>query len=266
MSLLYTHAVHIKQTKPIFASISLKMKSNHRSSESDSSSEDENLAHLREAADTSFISDSMFKLAGQQPQESSSKCSVTTILIVARKLIFLNTEPAAILKSQRHVTEDNEHIDDLLIPEEVQVSKKLAKIIENRVEFVDVHGNDESEHRTDNTVEQIKLLGNVVLNIDWTDGETANCKRKKQEIKKRKLPDVDDTKTDSDRIRESVIGLEDVSKEVGNWKSRSKGVVYEYREKNGKLFEVEPTTEFSALRKRNNWTENRISRNKSLSK
>lgn len=168
------------------------------------------------------------------------------------------------LKSQRHIADDNERIDDLLIPEEVQkfVSKKLAKIIENRVEFVDIRGSDEAEHRTDNTVQQISLLDNVVLSIDWADGETTKYnERKKQDIKKRKIPDVDDSKADSVRIREAVIHLEDVSKEINNWKTRPKGTVFEYHEKNGKLYEVEPTTEFSAMRKRNNWNECKISRN-----
>lgn len=122
------------------------------------------------------------------------------------------------------------------------------------------------ENRSEDKVEQIKLLDNVVLNINWTDdGSTTFNKRKKQEIRKRKLPDVDDSKVESDRIRESVIGLGDVSKEVGNWNIRPKGAVYEYHEKNGKLFEVEPKTEFSELRKRNNWDESRISRNKNRS-
>ncbi|KAG4078414.1 hypothetical protein HA402_013125 [Bradysia odoriphaga] len=209
------------------------MKTSYRSSESDSSSDDENLQHLREAADTSLISDSMFKLAGKSEEISSSK-------------------PTAALKSQRHIADADEHIDDLLIPEEMRkfVSKKLAKIIENRVEFVDVSGSGESQSRTDDTVEQIKLLDNVVLNIDWA-GETAECnKRKKQDIRKRKLPDVDDSKTESVRIAEAVIDLEDVSMEVSNWKTRPKGTVFEYHEKNGKLFEVEPETEFSEKRKR----------------
>lgn len=145
------------------------------------------------------------------------------------------------------------------------MSKKLAKIIENRVEFVDIR--EESRNRTDNTVEQIKLLDNVVLNIDWADsGTTKFNNRKRQEIKKRKLPDVDDSKTDSVRIREAVMDLEDVSKEVSSWKIRPKGTVFEYHEKNGRLFEVEPKTEFSEMRKRNNWNESRISANKNWSK
>ncbi|XP_037039232.1 uncharacterized protein LOC119076543 [Bradysia coprophila] len=219
------------------------MKTSHRSSESDSSSDDENLQLLREAADTSLISDSMFKLAGKRSEESSS------------------SKPPAALKSQRQITDANEHIDDLLVPEEMRkfVSKKLAKIIENSVEFVYVSETEESPSRADDTVEEIKLLDNVVLNIDWA-GETAECnKRKKQDIRKRKLPDVDDSKTESVRISEAVVDLEDLSMEVSNWQTRPKGTVFEYHEKNGKLFEVEPETEFSEKRKRNNWNESRIS-------
>lgn len=172
-------------------------------------------------------------------------------------------------KSQRHIADDNEHIDDLLIPEEVQkfVSKKLAKIIENRVEFVDIRRDKDTNVRTNNIQEQIKLLDDVVLNIDWANNDTLqHGNRIKPEIKKRKLPDVDNAKTELVRLKEAVIDLKDVSKEVGNWKPRPKGTVFEYHEKNGRLFEVEPKTEFSEKRKKNNWDESKISRNKSWSK
>lgn len=169
-------------------------------------------------------------------------------------------------KSQRHIADDNEHIDDLLIPEEIQkfVSKKLTKIIENRVEFVDVHSNVQGTSVSNAQEEEIKLLDDVVLKIDWTGNNTTQQgKRQKPEIKKRKLPDDDSSQSEFVRIREAAIELEDVRKEVSNWKGRAKGAVFEYREKNGRMFEVEQKNEFSEKRWKNKWDESKISRNKS---
>lgn len=144
------------------------------------------------------------------------------------------------------------------------VSKKLAKIIENRVEFVDIRCDEHTNIRSDNVQEEINLLEDVVLKIDWANnGTTQHSSTTKAEIKKRKLSDVDNGKTERVRLSEAVIDLEDVSKEVSNWKTKPKRTAFEYIEKNGKLFEVEPMNEFSVNRKKNNWDESKISRNKS---
>lgn len=188
--------------------------------------------------------------------------------------IFIILEPSATLfKSQRYIADDNEHMDDLLIPEEVQkfVRKKLAKIIENRVEFVDIRSNEVTHIRTKNVTskydEQIKLLDDVVLQIDWDGNEMPqHSRRKRPEIKKRKLQDVDHSKTEILRLSEAVIDLQDVAKEVNNWMTKPKRTVFRYHEKNGRLFEVEEKTEFSEKRKKNNWDESKIARNKSFSK
>ncbi len=183
---------------------------------------------------------------------------------------FFLEPPIIVLKSQRHIVDDDEHIDnDQLIPEEVQkfVSKKLAKIIENRVEFVDVRSDEDIQTKTVDIVEPIKLLDDVVLNINWSDNDPIDGgRRKKPKIKKRKLPDVDDSKNERVKLKEAVVDVEDISKEVSNWKTKSKGTVFEYHDKHGRLFEVEQQTEFSEKRKRNNWDESKISRNKNRSK
>lgn len=151
------------------------------------------------------------------------------------------------------------------------VSKKLAKIIENRVEFVDIRSNEVTRIRTKNITskhdEQIKLLDDVVLQIDWDGNETPqHSGRKRPQIKKRKLQDVDHSKTEIARLSEAVIDLRDVAKEVSNWMTKPKRTAFRYHEKNGRLFEVEEKTEFSVKRKKNNWDESKIARNKNFSK
>lgn len=170
-------------------------------------------------------------------------------------------------KSQRFIADDNNHIDDLLIPEEVQkfVSKKLTKIIESRVEFVDISKNEKSNDQAKPQAkqDQIKLLGDVVLNIDWNNSDIEpHSKRKRPEIRKRIISDVNNSKPDSIRLKEAVIEVEDISKEVTNWMTKPKGITFEYRQKNGKLFKIQPKTEFSEKRQRNNWNESKIARNK----
>lgn len=155
----------------------------------------------------------------------------------------------------------------MLIPEEVQkfVSKKLTKIIESRVEFVDISKNEKTidQGQPQSEQDQIKLLNDVVLKIDWNDSDREHhCKRKRPEIRKRIISDVDNSKTDAIRLKEAVIEVEDISKEVSNWISKPKRTLFEYREKNGRLFEIQPKTEFSEKRQKNNWDESKISRNK----
>lgn len=143
----------------------------------------------------------------------------------------------------------------------------MTKIIESRVEFVDVcvdhKGNTKEEHQTKQ--EEIKLLNDVVLNIDWNHCDREHhSKRKKPEIRKRTISDIDNCKTESMRLKEALIDVEYFPTEVSNWMSRTKGTLFEYREKNGKLIEVERQTEFSEKRKKNNWDESKISRNKNI--
>lgn len=152
-----------------------------------------------------------------------------------------------------------------MIPEEVQkfVSKKLAKILDDRLEFVDVRGDGNASERSERDA-PIRLLNDVVLDINWTADESVECdRRKKPKITKRRLPDVDDAKSELERLKAVAVDVGDVSNEVTKWKTTPKGRVFQYiSNKNGKLCEVEADTEFSEKRRRNNWDESKISKKK----
>lgn len=146
------------------------------------------------------------------------------------------------------------------------VSKKLTKLIESRVEFVDIIDvcRQDLEIKTEETKDEIKLLNDVILQINWNRSEeTVGDQRKKPQIRKRILSDADDSKTESMRLSEAVFDPRYIQEEVSNWRIKPKRLLFEYREKNGKLFEVEEN-EFSEKRRKNNWDESKIARNKTF--
>lgn len=135
------------------------------------------------------------------------------------------------------------------------ISKKLSKIIDNQVEFVEVKPKKLKEKEVD----YLKLLKDSQDFVKLEDpGEKQFLKnRKKIKIVKRKVEE--DEIPDSQKQKAAVINIDQIQEETKSWTSRKKGKLFEYKEKNSVGYLREPTNEFTKMRNKNNWIESKIS-------
>lgn len=224
-----------------------------KSSTSDSdSSQDENMAKLREAADTTLICDAMFTTNTRKPQLIAGNSEGTT------------KQP----ESQRYSHENEYHQTDLNIPKSMQdfIYKKLSKKIASKIEFVDVDCKRKPNKSMVENDSAVKLLNDTkpITHIDEmvVMDEPIVVKRSKPSIVKRQIEP--DRMTDEEKLRAVVVNAQSVleGNEVRCWKARKVRThkMFNYREKNKQLYLVEPTNEFSTKRKKNNWTESKIAK------
>lgn len=151
----------------------------------------------------------------------------------------------------------------------------MSMNIASAIEFVDidrVYGYDaltmKSSKRRDKNESAVKLLQGTELTITHIDETvTANqpiiLKQTKPSIVRRQIEPNE--MTENEKLRIVAVEGESIMQGNGfrNWnmnKTVRSNHIYNYREKNCKLYLVEPTNEFSAKRKKNNWTESKISK------
>lgn len=168
------------------------------------------------------------------------------------------------MKSQRYVNyEDIER--DFKVPKTMQdfVYKKLSKKIENSIEFVDIKYKDKSKRHAD-TKACVKLLRDTdpITHVDFTDEfcTSKHNKRKKVEIKRR-IIEPDNCDEHEKLCLASISGEQVLQKDdTKAWKPKKSksNKLFNYREKNSTLYLIEANNEFLALRKKNNWSENKI--------
>lgn len=183
--------------------------------------------------------------------------------------------PGTKLKSQRKI--DHEEIEsDLNVPKSMQdfVYKKMSKKIEDSIEFVEVSTKKSKKRKEGkDQIGSVRLLSDTdpITKIDFVpevvDGPIQN---KKLEVKRRIVEP--DEYNDEEKFRMASIDGESILQqtETKNWKPKKikPNKLFKYREKNAVLYAIEPENEFTALRKKNNWCESKISKFpwKSLSK
>jgi hypothetical protein len=139
------------------------------------------------------------------------------------------------------------------------VYKKMSKLIENSVEFVDVSPKKRNQPPVSPSI--VKLLRDTEpINLDAENEVYPTLHQVKPIIRKRQLePDHLDENT---KIQLTAVDGQSIlqQKEVQKWKVRpaKDNKEFRYREKNGTKYQIEPENEFTKGRKKNNWSENKI--------
>lgn len=222
------------------------------SSSASESDENEDMSKLLSAVDTNFISDKMFKEKPASSQgENVNKDSS-------------NNKP----KSQRYLDNiDPIFQSELNVSESMQkhFCKKLSTAIEKQVDFIENNSITKElppdnfpklksiRLTTDSDILKPKPLEIVEVN--------PNIGRKGIEIKRRKIKEDNGIVpvTEEDKIKECNIRSDEFSKETKSWRVKKNQKLLHYRAKKGVNYLVEPETEFTKLRKKNNWDEGKIS-------
>lgn len=196
--------------------------------------------------------------------------------------------PADGRKSQRYLDVDERLENDMQVTASMQtyMHKKLHEILEQRIEFVDQTDTtaakiSSNQHEPDNaatTESSMRLFSDsaepFVLRQDaatdeGVDGDVVeqsaqpSVRQKRPKIRKRKvLIDDEVDVSEAEKLQQATVSTDDLKHEVSAWKQRSKpDRLIEYKEHASKiLYRVEPDTEFTAKRKRNNWSDGKIAR------
>lgn len=145
------------------------------------------------------------------------------------------------------------------------VYKKMSTILSANIEFVTVDDNFNTATTTSPScvklfrdTEPIRLDSDADAHQPKAPGRIVRLKRRRNNQKQ-----IDPNVSEADKIQASLIDQRQISSETSAWKDRTKKVarnLYRYRDVNSKLYLVEADNEFTKLRKKNNWTENRIAR------
>lgn len=181
------------------------------------------------------------------------------------------------LESQRHLYDTDDHQSDLNIPESMQnfFYNKMSKHIASTIEFVDVDCANNKNRKSKQTKRaatdkfQMKLLKDTlpITHIDEAivTSEPISMKHAKPSIIRREIEPSE--MTDEEKLRAIVVDGESILQkdDTRHWKAKKirPHKMFNYREKNNKLYLIEPSNEFTAKRKKNNWTESKIAKWKS---
>lgn len=183
----------------------------------------------------------------------------------ALKKLEPTAEPTAKrLKSERYLECDDAETD-LQVPKTMQdfVYKKMSKKIDESIEFVTVDKRTKRKQKEEKCDIGVRLLSDteLITEIDILETKIEIVKRAKPKIQRRIIEE--DNETEKEKLRLTAIDGQSILKqtEIKHWKPRKirPNKLFMYREKNAKLFLIEPENEFSKLRKKNNWSENKIS-------
>lgn len=196
-------------------------------------------------------------------------CSVTVTLLLLFQpfnyFISSNTlSEADALKSQRYIEHD-EIAADLRVPKTMQdfVYKKMSKKIEDSIEFTEISRKKVKKQKHAAAEPCVRLLKDTdpITQIgSESENPTESIGRRKFEVKRR-IIEPDDYDEEEKLKMVLVEGDQILQKtETTFWKSKKlkPDKVFNYRHKNSVLNLVEPTNEFTSLRKKNNWNESKI--------
>lgn len=185
---------------------------------------------------------------------------------ISASLPTTNTQPAR--KSQRYIEVDDRLTNDMQVTESMQnfMHKKLNQILENRIEFVEIASPVAKDDPTVDSYSSVRLFRDsapIVLEDPNTEPVEPAIKQKRHKKLKRRLASEDAAQSEADKLAASVVSEEDIKREVSAWKQRPKPHKhFEYAEHkySKQLHLKEPDNEFTQMRKKNNWSENKIAR------
>jgi hypothetical protein len=168
-------------------------------------------------------------------------------------------------KSQRSLEADEEIFQsDLKVSASMQefIAKKLSKIIDDQIEFVQV----KPKKLKDKEVDRLKLLKDSqdFVKLENPEEKEFLKNRKKIPILKRSIEE--DETSESQKQKLVAVDVDQIQSETKSWTSRKKGKVYEYKVKNSVGYLKEPTNEFTKMRNKNQWNETKISKAKYFGK
>lgn len=173
--------------------------------------------------------------------------------------------------------DEHRNPDDLCVPESMQkfIATKMSELIARRIKFVDVPktaGIEKRLHRDHiDSMSAVRLLRDSKHSVGIDDESclldecAARPKQQKPTIKRRQIDQLPIQMNSVDRFNACSITIGDIRRETAEWScnkaSTKRGRRYfEYKSIKGELHLIEPETEFTKLRKKNNWSENKIKR------
>lgn len=200
---------------------------------SSSESEDENLKKFAASVDVSVFSDGLYN-----------------------KEKLVKEEPKVELKSQRDlVVEENIFQSEINVSKTMQefIGKKLSKLIDDQVEFVEV----KRAKKTEDPVDNLRLLRGTKEVVKFIDEPGFVDDREKVPIKRRKVDGETELK-ESLKIQAAAIESTQIEAEVKSWTKKSRHQPIEYKNIKGTGYLREPTNEFTKARNKNGWGEAKI--------
>lgn len=206
---------------------------------SSSESEDENLKKFAASVDTTVFSDKLYNKNLEEKEDEKPKVE---------------------LKSQRTLD-----VDENIFQSEINVSstmqsfigKKLSKLIENQIEFVEVNGSKQEDPAIDN----VRLLRGTRDVVKFVNEPEYVEDRRKVAIKRRNA-DGEAEQSQPDKLRLAATKYDLIQDEVKLWNKKPKQELYEYKNIKGISYIREPQNEFTKARKKNNWNESKIKSSK----
>ena len=135
------------------------------------------------------------------------------------------------------------------------IGKKLSKLIQDQVEFVDVKEAKRSSIEEDPT-DNLRLLKGSDETVKHLDEPSFIDTRKKVLIKRRQVEDSD--LGESQKIKYAAINPEDIGQEVKSWNKKPRHQTTDYKNLKGIGYIREPTNEFTKARNKNGWGESKI--------
>lgn len=139
------------------------------------------------------------------------------------------------------------------------IYKKLSQILADQIEFVEVKPKKLSNKVPKPVVRLLSDTNPIVLETQNLCTESAVQKRKRPHIGRRVIEN--DGLSEEDKLRAASVTLTDISADSKRVERRAKNQnLYRYKEIQSKLYLIEPDTEFTKQRKKNNWSESKIAR------
>lgn len=159
--------------------------------------------------------------------------------------------------------EENVFQSDINVTESMKefVGKKLSKLIEQNIAFVDTNSQSVRITKTDKSIENygLKLFRECESYLKITDIVESSAtlpRNKKVSIRKRTIET--DNIDEREKVRLAAINRNTILASTKFWTNRPKATLFEYKT-NGSLNVIhEDQSEFAHLKRKNNWTMSKI--------
>lgn len=220
---------------------------------SSSESEDENIKKFLEAADTTLINDAMFQRDPREHQKQDRPAKPVDRPKSNRYLV----EEESVFQSDINVTDSMKKF----------VGKKLSAIIEQKITFVEL--SDPTKRQSDQSSDSygVRLLRGSAsyLKVDHEDSVAPMPRSKLADPVRKRMVEPDD-RNEKEKVGLSAIEPNAISASTKCWTNRPKAVLYEYKANGSMNVIQEPVSEFTHLKRRNNWDESKIAKYRRKSK
>lgn len=165
-------------------------------------------------------------------------------------------------KSQRYVDATDKVFDDLQISESMQtfIYKKLSKILTDQIEFVEVKPRKVSKKEPKPVVRLLSDTDPIVLRTDELCTEPITKENRKRPYIGRRTVELDEL-SEKEKLEAATATPDHISADARRVERKPNDRnLYRYKDIQSKLYLIEPDTEFTKLRKKNNWSESKIAR------